>query len=114
MFTHRGSSLWVALTAGTLMSFGVAASAQAETRWEKAHPRRDQVNDRVEHQNARIRQQVREGEISPQRAAALHHQDHQIRREELLMASRNGGHITRQEQRVLNAQENKISRRIGR
>ena len=114
MFKHRGSSLWVVLTAGTLMSLGVAASAQAETQWEKNHPRRDQVNDRLEHQNARIRQEVREGEMSPRRAAMLHHEDHQIRREERLMASQNGGHITRQEQRVLNAQENKVSRRIGR
>ena len=50
MFNRRGKSLYVALTASTLMTLGVAASAQAETPWEHSHPRRDQVNDRLEHQ----------------------------------------------------------------
>jgi len=113
MFNRRGKSLWVALTASTLMTLGVAASAQAETRWEHNHPRRDQVNDRLERENARIRHEVREGEMSPRRAVRLHHQVHKVRREERLMASQHGGHITRQEQRVLNAQANRISRRIG-
>ncbi len=113
MFNRRGKSLYVALTASTLMTLGIAASAQAETPWEHSHPRRDQVNDRLEHENARIRHEVREGEMSPRRAARLHHQVHTVRREERLMASQHGGHITRQEQGVLNAQENRISRRIG-
>jgi hypothetical protein len=30
------------------------------------------------------------------------------------MASQNGGHITKQEQRTLNQQENAVSRQIGR
>jgi hypothetical protein len=29
------------------------------------------------------------------------------------MAAQNGGHITKQEQRTLNQQENKVSRQIG-
>ena len=37
-----------------------------------------------------------------------------VRREERLMASQHGGHITRLEQRALNQQENGISREIGR
>lgn len=113
MSKRREKSLWVALTAATLMTLGVAASAQAETRWEHNHPRRDQVNDRLERENARIRHEVREGEMSPRRAARLHHQVHKVRREERLMASQHGGHITRQERRVLNAQANRVSRRIG-
>jgi hypothetical protein len=36
-----------------------------------------------------------------------------IRREERLMAAQNGGHITKAEQRVLNRQENAVSRKIG-
>jgi hypothetical protein len=45
-------------------------------------------------------------------AAALHHEDHQVRQEERDMASQNGGHITKSEQRVLNQQENGISNQI--
>lgn len=46
-------------------------------------------------------------------AAALHKQDRQIRAEECLMASQNGGHITKQEQKTLNQQENAVSKQIG-
>src|ERR1035441_7347972 len=47
--------------------------------------------------------------ITKAQAAKLHHQDHQIRKEERIMASQNGGHITKQEQRTLNQQENAVS-----
>jgi hypothetical protein len=38
-----------------------SAASNAETRWERNHPRRDQVNDRLENQNQRINQEYREG-----------------------------------------------------
>ena len=38
----------------------------------------------------------------------------QVHREERAMASPDGGHIARADQRVLNRQENAISRQIGR
>ena len=92
---------------------GVATSALAETKWEQNHPRRDQVNDRLANQNRRINKEVAEGEVSKGQAAQLHKQDRQIRREERLMASQNGGHITKQEQKTLNQQENAVSQKIG-
>jgi hypothetical protein len=85
----------------------------AETKWEKNHPRRDQVNDRLANQNRRIKKELKEGEITKQQANALHQQDHQIRQEERDMASQNGGHITKDEQKVLNEQENVVSKEIG-
>ena len=100
----------------TLMSLslaGVASSALAETKWEKNHPRRDQVNDRLAKQNARIKTEVKEGELTKGQAANLHTQDRQIRTEEKLMASQNGGHITKLEQKTLNQQENAVSKEIG-
>lgn len=91
-----------------------ATSAMAEeTKWEKRHPRRDQVNDRLEHQNKRIHKEVKEGEITKDQAKALHQDDHQIRQEERDMASQNGGHITKEEKKVLNQQENSVSKQIG-
>jgi hypothetical protein len=92
----------------------MAGSAFAETSWERNHPRRDQVNDRLENQSRRINREYREGEISRGQARMLHREDREVRREERTMASLNGGHITRSEQRVLNQQENAISRQIGR
>ena len=90
-----------------------AGTAQAETQWQKDHPRRHEVNHRLNNQNKRIHNEVKEGEISKGQAAAEHHEDHQIRQEERAMASQNGGHITKQEQKTLNQQENGVSQQIG-
>lgn len=97
-----------------LLAAGTASSAFAETSWEATHPRRDQVNDRLGNQSRRINREYREGEISRAQARRLHREDRSIRREERYMAAMNGGHITRGEQRVLNQQENQVSRQIGR
>jgi hypothetical protein len=105
------------LISAALLSWVVAISAGSalanEGQWAKDHPRRAQVNERLENQNRRINQEVREGEITKGQAAQLHKEDHQIRQEERMMASQNGGHITKQEQRTLNQQENAVSRQIG-
>jgi len=100
------------LTAATLFLLS-NTMCFAESDWAKDHPRRAQVNSRLNHQNKRINQEVKEGDLTKAEGAQLHHEDHQIRREERLMASQNGGHITKQEQRTLNQQENAVSRQIG-
>jgi uncharacterized protein HemX len=91
---------------------GAAGAASADTQWQKDHPRREQVNNRLANQNKRIHQDVKNGTLSKSQAAALHKDDRQVRQEERDMASQNGGHITKSEQRVLNQQENGISRAI--
>jgi hypothetical protein len=111
MFKTCVRVLTIALT--TAFIAGIASSAIAETKWEKNHPRRDQVNDRLENQNRRINQERKEGELTKAQAAKLHKEDRQIRQEERDMASQNGGHITKSEQNVLNQQENAVSRQIG-
>jgi major membrane immunogen (membrane-anchored lipoprotein) len=90
-----------------------ASSAMADTTFQKNHPRREQVNNRLANQNARIKTEVKEGDLTKSQASALHKNDRQIRTEERLMASQNGSHITKQEQRTLNQQENGISKQIG-
>ena len=93
---------------------GFAASAMAdETQWQKDHPRRAEVNARLKNQDRRINKEVREGEISKAQAHQLHKEDHAIRKEERAMASTNGGHITKAEQKALNQQENQVSKQIG-
>jgi hypothetical protein len=92
---------------------GIGSVALADTTWQKNHPRREQVNNRLANQNKRIRNEVKEGDMSKATAAKLHKEDHQIRAEERLMASQNGGHITKQEQKTLNQQENQVSKQIG-
>jgi hypothetical protein len=91
---------------------GLVGTASAETTWQKNHPRRTQVNHRLANQNKRIHQDVKNGTLSRSQAATLHHEDRQVRQEERDMASQNGGHITKPEQRVLNGQENNLSSQI--
>ncbi len=100
---------------GTVLALGFAAApltANAETAWQKNHPRRAEVNRRLNNQRKRINQGVGNGRLTPQQAGQLHREDHQIRHEERSMASQDGGHITKQEQRTLNQQENKVSQQI--
>lgn len=112
--TTLAKALATAVLIFAVASPDLAGSAYADTPWQKAHPRREQVNDRLANQNRRIRREVREGELTRAQAARLHRDDRQIRQEERDMARQDGGHITRSEQRVLNQQENAISRQIGR
>jgi hypothetical protein len=99
--------------AALVMLAGMVGTASAETTWQKNHPRRTQVNHRLNNQNRRIHQDVRNGTMSRHQAASVHREDHQVRQEEHDMASQNGGHITKPEQRVLNHQENAISSQIA-
>jgi hypothetical protein len=100
-------------TAFTGLIAFTTTSVMAETQWQRQHPQRVEVNHRLVHQDQRIRNQVRRGEISRQQAYQLHRQVHQIRREERIMASQHHGHITRLEKKTLNHQENALSRKIG-
>ncbi len=110
---HRVNKAFVMSTLlAVIASVGGSAFA-ADTKWEKHHPRRDQVNDRLANQNKRIRAEVKEGELTKAQAAGLRKEDREIRREERAMASQNGGHITKLEQKVLNQQENAVSKQIG-
>lgn len=101
---------------GTALTLGLVLTClpatAGETQWQKDHPRRTEVNKRLNNQNSRIQQGVASGKLTPQQAGQLHKEDHQIRQEERDMASQNGGHITKQEQRTLNQQENRVSKQI--
>ena len=110
---RKKSTMALVLTVATSLLLGNMAVASAESNWAKNHPRRAQVNKRLANQNRRIRNERKEGEITKSQARNLHREDHAIRQEERDMASQNGGHITKQEQRVLNQQENNVSRQIG-
>jgi len=102
----------LALAATLAVLTAIAGSASAETAWQKNHPRRTQVNHRLDNQDKRIHNDVKNGTLTKGQAASLHKDDHQVRHEERDMASQNGGHITKSEQGVLNQQENAISKQI--
>lgn len=105
-------SLFLGLTAA-LFAISVGSAMAEEGQWAKHHPRRVEVNKRLEHQDKRINKEVKKGEITPQQAAQLHKEDHQIRQEERDMASHDKGHLTKADQQSLNQQENAVSKQIG-
>jgi hypothetical protein len=82
------------------------------SRFNSTHPRRAEVNGRLNNQDRRINQEYRAGDISRSQANQLHHEDNQIAQEERDMVSQDSGHITRSEQTALNQQENAVSRQI--
>ncbi len=109
----KSMKLMATAVALTVMGTLSAQAFAQEGHFAKTHPRRAEVNHRLAHQNERIHQEVKEGEMSKSQAQALHKEDRQIRQEERDMASQNGGHITKLEQKTLNQQENAVSKQIG-
>ena len=107
---HAGKLATIVVVAGLGT---MATAAMAQNNWGANHPRREQVNDRLQNQNKRINSELREGEITKGQARQMHQEDHAIRQEERSMAKTNNGHITGAEQKALNQQENAVSRQIG-
>jgi hypothetical protein len=101
------------LTLAVTMLATSVTGATAQTAWDRDHPRRDQVNDRLSNQNQRINREVREGELTKGQARHLRAEDRAIKNEERSMAGFNHGHITGAEQKALNQQENAVSHQIG-
>ena len=110
--TFNKSKLAIALMS-LAMAFGTIGVADAGT-WTQHHPRRAEVNERLHRQDLRIKDERREGEFTKTQVRDLHAEDHGIRAEEKLMASRHDGHLTKADQRMLNHQENTVSKQIGR
>lgn len=112
MNTISRRSLFLALTA-SLFALSTTSAMAEEGQWAKHHPRRVEVNKRLEHQDKRIDKEVKEGDITKKQAAQLHKEDRQIRQEERDMASHDNSHLTKADQKSLNQQETAVSKQIG-
>lgn len=91
---------------GLVAAASIATGASAESRWDRHHPRQDEVFDRIHNQDHRIRADYRDGEIGRWREHRLLARDNRIGREDRFFSRVNGGYITRGEQRYMNRQEN--------
>ena len=94
------------------LGFSSGTFAQ-DGKWAKRHPRRDQINDRLANQNKRINEEVKEGDMTKNKARELRERDKSVRMEERRMAKKNDGHLTKEQQERLNKRENNISKGIG-
>ncbi|SCK16382.1 hypothetical protein [Vogesella sp. LIG4] len=102
------------LSTGVLLLCGgmISVAHAEETQWQKTHPRRNEVNQRLHKQNTRIDKLEAKDKISPAEARKLHREDKNIRQQERDMAKLNHGHLTKQEQKTLNQEENQVNQQI--
>ena len=96
---------------------GSAAIANAQDAAgvpDPGHPRINEVQQRIDNQQNRIDRGISDGQINPRQAA---HDDVKLAREQNSLnrdEAKNGGHITKGEQRNLNRRLNRGSRQIYR
>jgi hypothetical protein len=100
------------LSLGLAVCTAIFAEASAATRWELNHPRRTEVIGRTIHQSHRINAKRREGDLSAAQAHRLHAAARGIFHQEQRFARAHNGHITKPEARLLDREENAVSRHI--
>ena len=111
MLTNSKLILGLIITAGLAMP----TMASAATTWQKHHPERTEINQRIRTQNHRITQERREGDLTKPQAQALRAQDKSVLQQERADARANGnhGHLNGAQVNSLNAELNANSGAIG-
>ena len=107
------------LLAGVLVTstWIVKAEAQANGNptggnFAKEHPRRNEVNTRVDNQRARIDQGLKNGTLDKQQAQQLRANDRAIKQQEHADVKANGGYLTGAQQKQINQEENANSHMV--
>jgi hypothetical protein len=101
------------LSATALCGLSLAASlAMAQTVPD--HPRVNEVNQRLDNQQARIDQGLANGTMNGKQAARDEKHDANIAKRESVDEAKHNGHLTKGEQNRLNRSENRNSRHIYR
>jgi hypothetical protein len=95
-----------------LIGSGGTAMAQSATAPDPGHPRVSEVQQRIDNQESRVDKGVSDGQINAKQAARddakLSREQNSLNRDQ----AKNGGHITKAEQKNLNKRLNKGSNRI--
>ena len=100
--------------AGFVCASLMSLQSMAQTAPVPDHPRENEVNQRLDNQQARINQGVANGTMTGAQAARDESHDANIAQREAVDESKHNGHITKAEQSRLNKSENRNSRRIHR
>jgi hypothetical protein len=87
-------------------------SAAANAQTVPDHPRENEVNQRLDNQQARINQGLANGTMTGKQGARDEAHDTNIAKRESVDEAKHNGHLTKGEQRRLNRSENRNSRRI--
>ncbi len=100
--------------AGLVCATMLSTRSMAQTAPVPDHPRENEVNQRLDNQQARIDQGLAKGTMTGREAARDEKHDANIAQREAVDESKHNGHITKAEQNRLNRSENRNSRRIHR
>jgi hypothetical protein len=98
--------------AGLVCATLISMQTMAQTAPVPDHPRENEVNQRLDNQQARINQGLANGTMTGKQAARDEQHDANIAQREAVDESKHGGHLTKAEQARLNKSENKNSKRI--
>jgi hypothetical protein len=99
-----------AVLASTLFIAPTAMFAQTPTPGANDY----NINQRKVDQQDRIANGVKNGQLTAGQTARLEHQEAGINKEERGMRAQDNGHLTKQDRKVIHAQQNQESRRIYR
>jgi hypothetical protein len=111
------TQLLTVLAVGGLMFVGSAA-AQDNTagagagQVDPGHPRVNQVNQREQNQQDRIANGMKDGQLTPGQAANLEKGQQRLQNNEKKDMAADNGHLTKQDQRQLNREANRQSKKI--
>jgi hypothetical protein len=100
------------LLAGLYCAASISTAARAQEVAD--HPRVNEVNQRLDNQQARINQGLANGTMTGKQAARDEAHDANIAKRESVDEAKHNGHLTKGEQNRLNRSENRNSRRIYR
>lgn len=103
------SSLVIIALLGSILTVTSTVMAQTSDPTIPGHPRVNEVDQRLENQQNRINSGVASGKISAKKEARDAARDNRVSQELSADQAKNGGHITRAEQRQLNRQLNRNS-----
>jgi hypothetical protein len=107
----KTTSYFLAVAALTTSALTIEAQATGKGnptggKFAVEHPRRNEVNTRIDNQRERINQGVKNGTLTQQQAQQLRANDRSIKQQEHADVKANGGHLTQGEQKQLNQEEN--------
>jgi len=107
------------LAAGTLFVAGTAVAQNSNTSGAGAgvvdpgHPRVNQVNNREQNQQNRIANGMKSGKLNSQQATHLEKGETRLQNNQKKDMAANNGHLTKQNQRQLNREANRMSGKIA-
>ena len=94
------------------LAIAAMLTATCFARTDKDDKRPENIHHRKLNQQARIRQGEKSGQLTRGEARHVEKKERAINKEEREMRAKNGGKLTKQDRKILNHQQNQVSKQI--